>query len=174
MLPRLNDLDRSISGRLVARPEPGRRYLWLEFVHRLSQTGSYGVGWVVLFGVMVTMIDGWKLALLASGCVLGTLLVNTGIKLLIRRPRPRFNPIGHSPNSYSMPSAHTAMAVVGAAIMTVVAPALVVVWWAWTVSLAVSRVILGMHYAGDVLAGAALGALLAWFVALPLLELAGA
>jgi undecaprenyl-diphosphatase len=65
------------------------------------------------------------------------------------------------------------MAVVGAAVMTWVAPSLAPLWWAWSALLATSRVLLGMHYLGDVLAGAAFGALVAWLAALPLVRSAG-
>ncbi|MBC7643620.1 MAG: phosphatase PAP2 family protein, partial [Thermoleophilia bacterium] len=42
--------------------------------------------------------------------------------------------------------------------------------WAWAVILAVSRVVLGMHFVGDVVLGGLFGTLLAWSVAAPLIH----
>jgi undecaprenyl-diphosphatase len=99
--------------------------------------------------------------------ILGTLMLNTAVKLVVRRPRPT-GAHGHTPRSYSFPSAHSSMAVVGASAMTVLEPALAVLWWAIAALLAASRVLLGAHYLGDVVAGALLGALVAT-VAVPVL-----
>lgn len=175
LLTSLDALDRRISRRLFADPATGRHAVWLAATHRISQTGSYGIGWVALFAVVVTVLEGWQLAALAAACVLGTLLVNTGIKLLVRRPRPRYdNPVGERPRTFSMPSAHTSMAVVGASSMTLVAPKATVLWCAWAVVLAASRIVLGMHYVGDVVCGVLLGLALGLLVAVPLLQQAGA
>lgn len=175
VLARIDAFDRALSARIVARPDvTGQRRLWLRAVHRCSQAGSYGIGWVVLFAILVTAMEGRRLALVASACVLGTLVANTGIKLVVRRPRPRHNLVGVGPATYSMPSAHTSMAVVGAAAMTLVAPVLAPLWWAIAIALAGSRLVLGMHYVLDVFAGLAFGALVSWLVALPLLRAAGA
>lgn len=145
----------------------------MTIVRRISQSGSYGVGWVALFAVVVTMLDGWLVAVAAAGCVLGTLALNTVVKEIIRRPRPASRAFDDHPTTFSMPSAHTSMAVVGASIMTLVAPALWLLWWGWTWVLAVSRIVLGMHYVGDVLAGACFGALLAVLVVPHVMHAAG-
>jgi undecaprenyl-diphosphatase len=139
-------------------------------LHRISQTGSYGVGWVVLFGVVVTAIAGPLAAAVAAACVLGTLVLNTVIKKIFRRPRPSVHALVHAPSSWSMPSAHTSMAMVGAVCMTQVAPAWWPVWWGWAVILGVSRVVLGAHFLGDVLAGAALGLMVGLLVAGPAMQ----
>jgi undecaprenyl-diphosphatase len=66
-----------------------------------------------------------------------------------------------------MPSAHTVMAVVGATCMCMVAPVAWPLWWGWALLLAWSRVYLGMHYLGDVLVGALLGAVISLAIAYP-------
>lgn len=142
----------------------------LTMLRRISQTGSYGAGWIAVFGVVASMIEGWWVAMLAAACVVGMLLLNTAIKVLVRRPRPAARAIEHQPRTFSMPSAHTSMAMVGAAAMAVVAPQLAALWWGWALVLAVSRIVLGMHYFGDVLLGACLGALMAAAVVEPLLR----
>ena len=170
MLARLDAWDRALSARCLIEPGTGVRRVAMSAVRRISQTGSYGVGWVVLFAVVATWLKGPLVAVAAAACVLGMLLVNTVVKQLVRRGRPALRTFEHQPTTYSMPSAHTAMAVVGAGVMSVIAPQLAPLWWGWAVVLAVSRVVLGMHFIGDVLAGAMLGAFMAWTVAEPLVH----
>jgi undecaprenyl-diphosphatase len=156
--------------RLLIGSATGRQPAWVQAVRRFSEAGSYGIGWVVLFAVVVTWREGVVPALVAAGLVLGTLAANTVVKQLVRRPRPVSNSAGHRPRTYSMPSAHTSMAVVGAATMSTVLPGLVALWIAVAVALAASRVLLGMHYVSDVLAGAAFGTALALLVAVPVMH----
>ncbi len=168
---RIADLDRRLSAALAAvLARPGRERI-ARAVIRISETGSYGIGWIVLFAVVAVLGAGWQQALVAAGSVVVALLVNSLVKLVVRRPRP-VSPVGQAPSSWSFPSAHTTMAVVGAACMTVLLPALTALWVAVAVVLAASRVLLGVHYVGDVLAGALLGLALA-VPAVALLERVG-
>jgi len=56
--------------------------------------------------------------------------------------------------------------------MTAVAPAAWWLWFGWAVVLGMSRIMLGMHFAGDVILGAALGAWVSWLVVWPLVTAA--
>jgi membrane-associated phospholipid phosphatase len=96
-------------------------------------------------------------------------LVARGLKELIQRPRPfatlnGVNPVLPLPDPLSMPSGHTSVAfstAVGLSLeyprWEVVAPSLL-----WAGGVGFSRIILGHHYPGDVLAGALVGAGTAW------------
>jgi len=171
MLARLDELDRSLSQRLVvpARAD-GKPRAWLVFLRRFSEAGSYGLGWIVLFALVGVLSDGLVRGAVAAVFVVGMLAVNTGVKLVIRRPRPVVRAIDHSPTTFSMPSAHTSMAMVGAATMAVIVPELEVLWWLVALSLAASRVMLGMHYLADVVAGALLGLAVGLLVAAPVVS----
>ncbi len=169
VLEAVADLDRRISNKLLLRPSSSRGKSLTTALARVSQTGSYGVGWVFLFAVVVTLLEGPLPALACGSLVVGTLFLNTLVKNVFRRPRPPESATGHKPSSWSMPSAHTSMAVVGAWSITMVLPSLWFLWWGWALVLAASRILLGMHFAGDVLAGALLGLVIAAFVAQPLL-----
>jgi undecaprenyl-diphosphatase len=61
---------------------------------------------------------------------------------------------------FSFPSGHTLHAVAFSVVAIVFYPVLAWVLVPFTVLVAVSRVVLGLHYPSDVLAGAALGALI--------------
>ncbi len=97
----------------------------------------------------------------ALGVVLYTLL-----KRLFVRERPFIAHSGIAPGAapldrYSFPSGHTMHAVSFAWQASVCFPELGWVLWPLTGLIAASRVVLGLHYPSDVLAGAALGAALA-------------
>ena len=92
-----------------------------------------------------------------------------GLKYMVQRQRPfqrypwYIEPYYH-PDSYSMPSGHTALAFNTATMLTlqyrrwyIAVPAYI-----WACGVGYARINMGVHYPSDVLAGAALGALSAW------------
>jgi undecaprenyl-diphosphatase len=94
------------------------------------------------------------------------MIVYKGIKNGLARERPCVKHAGISAlvvplDRYSFPSGHTLHAVAFTAMLGQFYPALLWGLVPYTVLVAFSRVILGVHYPSDVLAGAALGALLA-------------
>lgn len=64
-------------------------------------------------------------------------------------------------DKYSFPSGHTLHAVSFTIMLAAVEPALIVITLPFTILVALSRVILGLHYPSDVLVGATIGAALA-------------
>lgn len=146
----------------------GRPRRWLFVLRRFSEAGSYGVGWIVLFAIAGIASDGARRGAVAAALVVLMLGTNTVVKRIIRRPRPVARAIEHAPTTFSMPSAHSSMAMVGAATMQVIVPDPSALWWALAAGLAASRVLLGMHYLADVLAGVILGTLLGVLVAAPI------
>ncbi len=107
------------------------------------------------------------LLLPAAACYLATLLV----QVVIRRPRPNALPHGFKLwiNTYSFPSAHAAMSFAGAVLLSAAAASLWSGLWilvliatlGLALKIAVSRIIVGVHYPSDVIAGALLGGALA-------------
>lgn len=97
------------------------------------------------------------------------ILVSQGLKILFRRPRPFESTDGTAhlqpiPDRWSMPSGHSSLAFSTATALClefprweVIAPSLI-----WAGGVGFSRVMLGRHYPGDVLAGAFTGAACAW------------
>ena len=106
--------------------------------------------------------------LAAVSYVVATLLANV-LKGVFDRPRP---PVGHPeihplvalPDSASMPSGHAAGAFAAVAAVGLVHPRLRWPLLALAALIALSRVWLGVHYLTDVVAGAALGATIAYAV----------
>jgi undecaprenyl-diphosphatase len=137
----------------------------------LGKAGNNGVVWVVL-GVALAILD-WErreawLICAALGPI--AIVLNYGIKLLVKRPRPVLEglpPLGGAPSSLSFPSAHALSSFAVATAMyrvdSATAGALLI-----AVAISFGRPYLGMHYPSDVLAGAALGILLGLIVPLSL------
>jgi len=102
---------------------------------------------------------------LAAVLLVESLLVNQGIKRLIRRPRPvaaEPRPLHvRTPLTSSFPSGHSSSAFTAAGVLSAHDPALSPLYYAIAAVVATSRIHVQMHHASDVLAGAALGAVLA-------------
>ncbi|MES2636105.1 MAG: phosphatase PAP2 family protein [Pseudomonadota bacterium] len=133
---------------------------WFRLISRLGD----GVFW---YGLMLAIIlsqqaDGIQpfLHMLAAGLT-GTLIYKW-LKQKTHRPRP-FQVrqdvwvIGKPLDHFSFPSGHTLHAVAFSVVAMHYYPELSIVLLPFTVMIAMSRVILGLHYPSDVLAGASIG-----------------
>lgn len=137
---------------------------YFRFISRLGDGGL----WYALMAVLA-FADGWRgLNAAAHLAVVGgiALLLYRRLKHWTKRPRPfavdgRIQPWIAPLDEFSFPSGHTLHAVSFSLVAIAWYP-----WLAWlllpfTLSVALSRVVLGMHYPSDVLAATVIGALLA-------------
>lgn len=151
----------------IAANAAARRRALRALFRSVSRLGD-GVLWYALMA-------GLPLALGASGLRLSVHMLVTGAiglacyKLLKRklvRERPFVGLVGVECampplDRYSFPSGHTLHAVMFTALVVPSVPELAIVLIPFTMLVAASRVVLGLHYPSDVLAGAALGGALA-------------
>ncbi len=84
------------------------------------------------------------------------------LKNLIKRDRPAVTIKGYQAlitpsDRFSFPSGHTAAAFVFATLVTVFYPLFALLCLIWAAAVGASRVLLGVHYPTDILAGAVLG-----------------
>lgn len=126
--------------------------------------------------MLLLIIRWWRGAVVVAAARVGELVCESAVKALVARPRPAVvNPVAHA-SGYSFPSGHAggsaavygALALLGVAAVARSARLMLVTSAALLVgAVAVSRVLLGVHYPSDVAAGVALG--LAWVSAAALL-----
>jgi undecaprenyl-diphosphatase len=156
--------------RRVNRWTPPR---WMRLWMVAATRGGDGWLWYAM-GVMIAVLGGPQRfeALLAAG-----ISVAVGIAMFIKlkrvcgRKRPcALEPHCWSellpPDQFSFPSGHTITAFAVAVSLSFFYPALLAGLLFCAASVAASRILLGMHFLSDVLAGAALGSLLGYTAAM--------
>ncbi|MDH6574498.1 phosphatase PAP2 family protein [Kitasatospora sp. MAP5-34] len=162
----LNDLDRELFVRVAVRSLRGADP-WLP---RLSRAADHGVLWLTSAAVLgaTGSRTARRAALRGVGSVLlASATANIFAKGATRRPRPEIDPVPvvrrllRQPVSSSFPSGHSASAAAFATGLALESPLLGVVAAPVAAGVMASRVYVGVHYPGDVLAGAALGAAVA-------------
>ena len=106
----------------------------------------------------------WKKALVVFTAVLGTGIFVIIVKMIVGRARPYMGDIGFHPFTYgadfaSWPSGHTTSAFAFAMAASMAFPALRWPLMAIAALTGFSRMVLGVHYLGDVIMGATIGTL---------------
>ncbi|WP_031477632.1 phosphatase PAP2 family protein [Streptomyces bicolor] len=126
----------------------------------LSRVGEHGALWLVA-GLAGAAVDGGRRGAWLRGTALtaGAHLVSMGVKRVVRRPRPaHVEPLVRTVGRHSFPSSHAtsaaAAAVAYGALGAYAIPPL-------AAAMCLSRLVVGVHYPSDVVAGAALGAVAA-------------
>lgn len=138
-----------------------RAFMWI------SRLGN-GWGWVAIVAAML-LLDGRRAVLPVIGMTLTTgigIALYGSIKRLAARPRPSTRcqriVLSEPPlDRFSFPSGHTLHAVNLTLQILCFAPVLGWIAVPFALLVAISRLVLGLHYLSDVVAGAVLGLLLA-------------
>ena len=140
-----------------------------QFFKAVSRLGD-GVLWYSLMALLPLLHGayGLRAALVMAGAGLVGLTIYKVMKSRLVRERPYISYpdilSGTAPlDRYSFPSGHTLHAVMFTTIAVSYFPALVAILIPFALLVALSRVILGLHYPTDVIVGAFIGWGLAWF-----------
>ncbi len=150
--------------RLMRRVNRWRAPRWIRYWMIAATRMGDGWLWYGLGGMLLIYGGPQRFAAVgASGAAaIAGVLVFKVIKLLSHRPRPcQLEPHCWSkvlpPDKFSFPSGHAMTAFSVALVVSYFYPGLEVALFFLAASIAVSRVVLGMHFLSDVLAGAVLG-----------------
>ena len=130
----------------------------------VSRLGD-GVFWYVMLAT-VWIVQGMSYSLQIVYVLLGGSVGTSIYKLLKKktvRPRPyqvhQVIRLGERPlDHFSFPSGHTLHAVMATTVLGYIQPMLLVLMLPFSLLVALSRMILGLHYPSDVAVGAAIGA----------------
>ena len=133
----------------------------------VSRLGD-GVFWYALIGALPLLWgpEALEAALCLAGVGVLAVVIYRCLKGYLRRPRPFVLNVGIRPETtpldqYSFPSGHTLHATAFTLVACSYYPNLAWLLVPFTGLVALSRVILGLHYPSDVVAGAAIGIVLA-------------
>ncbi|EMP57174.1 PA-phosphatase-like phosphoesterase [Marinobacter santoriniensis NKSG1] len=158
-----------------------REYLFCQAINRSVQfrpvlayfrtVSRLGDGWfwyaLILSMPLLHAEGGPRLALAMALTGLACTLAYKGLKRWLIRERPfiSFPAISCATpplDRYSFPSGHTLHAACFQTMLCLTTPDLALAVLPFTISVALSRVVLGLHYPSDVLAGAVLGSLMGY------------
>lgn len=144
-----------------------RHALLLRFLQAVSWLGN-GIFWYALMAALLVRYRGEALLPVLHMIFVGA--VGAGTYAMVKRGTSRPRPYqalrdiaagARALDAFSFPSGHTLHAVAFTLVAGAYYPGLLAMLAAFALLTAVSRVMLGLHYPSDVLAGAALGSLIA-------------
>ncbi|HKG35591.1 MAG TPA: phosphatase PAP2 family protein [Solirubrobacterales bacterium] len=137
----------------------------------LGFSGEYGAVWFAIGAAGAASDPRRRSRWAAAAFVAPTAVVlNFAVKRTIGRQRPVITdhpPLARAPSKLSFPSAHATSSLAGAGALARVAPRAGLPLHVLAGAICVGRPYLGMHYPSDVLAGAALGAVIGRVAPLP-------
>jgi diacylglycerol kinase family enzyme len=144
-------------------------------VERLTSSADHGVLWAGLAALLALSGSRGRRAAIRGlmSLSLASAIANVPAKFLVRRSRPPLTAVPlsrqlrHQPTTMSFPSGHSASAAAFAVGAGLEWPAVALPIGAVAAGVAWGRVHTGVHYPGDVLAGATLGGLAAWALTKP-------
>jgi undecaprenyl-diphosphatase len=168
MLNHLNHIDQQLFAKLFTHNPSGTVITLARVLSRSAE------------GVLHLLVPfvAWQLGLAGIEHLVALLLLSFALerclhwslKNTLKRPRPQnagMNDYSFSkaPNRFSFPSGHSSRAFLLATVLLIIYGTPALIMYCWAAGVALSRVILGVHYPGDVLAGAIVGSATAAFSA---------
>jgi membrane-associated phospholipid phosphatase len=151
--------------------------------HWITAIASFitNFGGTIIISILVIVTIGlllyrkrWRYAILSTAAILGAEVLQILIKDLVQRPRP----INLLETGFSFPSGHAITAIVFVSLLIysfkddfknlAARYVLIIAFSAFFIAVAMSRIILNVHWFSDVVAGASLG--LAWFMIVVLVQ----
>jgi undecaprenyl-diphosphatase len=158
-LHQLQTLEHSLVCRMAE--EVGNRAL-VFILRAASKVGDWPLS--VAVGLMLLAGPGPRAMVIWTAASVSAVIIQCALKKLCARTRPCERLDGPPqrapiPDKGSFPSGHTLHAIMGLVVVTHALPAVTPVFAVIALLVATSRVVLGVHYPSDVVAGASMGLL---------------
>jgi undecaprenyl-diphosphatase len=166
LLHRLDARDRALFVRLSrdAKGLPPRRWLWTSLSHLGGARASIALCAIPFLLRLATLSTAWN-ALLSLGVSHAVVQI---VKRTAGRPRPAarlsIEALMHEPDRFSFPSGHACAAMSVAAAFAWAFPVASIPLFVAAMLIGLSRVVVGVHYPGDVLVGQAIALITAYGV----------
>lgn len=161
LLTTLQEVDVRLFGRIFGHGHRWRAARWIAKVISRSGDGYLQVLLPLLFIALDTVnADQYVNVLVAAMAIERLLYVILKNKLKRRRPQdymPGFRSVINASDKFSFPSGHSSAAFCLATATSLILGGPFIALYLWACFVALSRVVLGVHFPGDTLAGAALG-----------------
>ncbi|MGL4761714.1 MAG: phosphatase PAP2 family protein [Sarcina sp.] len=127
-----------------------------------TKIGDLGAIWLLIGFVFFFFKRTRKIGVILYLSQILNIIVVTILKDTIQRPRPfltltDLHPLISLPTSYSFPSGHASSAFAGALVIAYMLRKWAVPAYALAITIAFSRVYLGVHYPSDIIVGAVIG-----------------
>ncbi|HEU0295934.1 MAG TPA: phosphatase PAP2 family protein [Anaerolineales bacterium] len=157
------ELDARLSEKMRVAERPGAlRAMAAVFAHS-GDSWFWGLALIMGWFFSNSLWRKWEVVEFLGISVLAALVLVIKFRIRRKRPEGEWGRIYRDTDPHSFPSGHAARAFLIAVIASALAPTwLAILLWIWAPLVALARVAMGVHYLSDVLAGAILGALIAW------------
>lgn len=169
-LEKIIAFDEALSHKVRVAEKPGATRNAATFFAHSGDSWFWGAGLMILWFLSEPDWKEWAMTQLLLIIALAILVLV--IKFSIRRKRPEgeWGAIYRNTDPHSFPSGHAARAFLIAVIALLLGPVWVaVLLCVWAPLVTLSRVLMGVHYLSDVLAGAVLGSVIA-LVGVPIIQ----
>jgi len=151
-------LDARLSDRLRVAEQPGALRTFSAFCAHSGDSWFWGAGLVLMWFLAAGAWKPWAIIQLAGISVLAALVMLTKFTIRRRRPAGSWGTIYRTADPHSFPSGHAARSFFLAIVASGLGPAwLALILWVWAPLVALARIVMGLHYVSDVLAGVVVG-----------------
>lgn len=158
----LINMDARLSQQMRVAEKPGAlRNISVFFAHS-GDSWFWAIALVALWAGGDLFWKEWAVVQFVGISLLAALVLS--IKFLVRRRRPEgeWGGIYRNTDPHSFPSGHAARSFLIAVVASGLGPlGVAIVLWIWAPLVALARVAMGVHYLSDIIAGAALGIVVA-------------
>ena len=159
----LLELDARLSRKMRVAEKPGALRAIAVFLAHSGDSWFWAIGLFAMWASGNSFWKEWAVVQFGSISLLAAMVLVIKFSIKRKRPEGDWGQIYRLSDPHSFPSGHAARAFLIATIAAGLGPSwLAGILWIWAPLVCLARVLMGVHYVSDVLAGAVLGIVVAW------------